>query len=177
MGSDVAQQQLPDEAVAAFVEYPGLGLDQYASEEIKPFGVPRIDDSFRASLKRVEDPMGVTITVLKALGEHATRYGTLSVEATGGFHVLVAMDKFDASLFGSVVTDLESLPGWSAYDGASVQVGGINEKPNQIQLIFDVPLVDTVDANRSALAAQAKLVNPNELFVSVADVPSKESFS
>ncbi|MFE7226229.1 hypothetical protein ACFU7D_15670 [Nocardioides sp. NPDC057577] len=173
VGSDVARHQLPDEAVAAFVELAGLGLDQYTSDEIKPFGVGRIDDAFRVSLKGVEDPMGVTITVLKALGEHATRYGTLSVEAPGGFHVLVGMDKLDASLIGSVVTDLESLPDWSAYDGTSVQVGGINEKPNQIQLIFDVPLADTVDANRSALAAQAKLVNPNELFVSVADVPSK----
>ncbi|MEU0313244.1 hypothetical protein [Nocardioides sp. NPDC006273] len=83
------------------------------------------------------------------------------------------MDKLDASLIGSVVTDLESLPDWSAYDGASVQVGGFNEKPKKIGLHFNVPLTDTVDANRSALAAQAKLVNPNHLFVSVADVPSE----
>lgn len=172
VGSDVAQQQLPNDAVAAFVELAGLELDRYTSEEIKPFGGVGIDDSFRVSLKGVEDPMGVAITVLKALGEHATRYGTLSVEAPGGFHVLVAMNKLDSSLIGSVVTDLESLPDWSAYDGASVQVGGINEKPNAFRLIFDVPLADTVDANRSALAAQAKLVNPNDLFVSVTDVPS-----
>jgi hypothetical protein len=172
VGSDVAQQQLPNEAVAAFVELAGLELDQYTSEEIKPFGAGRIDDSFRVSLDGVEDPLGVTITVLKALGDHATRYGSLSVEASGGFHVLVAMDKLDASLIGSVVADLESLPDWSAYDGASVQVGGINEKPNEIRLHFDVPLADVVDANRSALAAQAKLVNPNDLFVSVTDVPS-----
>ncbi|MGH3995837.1 MAG: hypothetical protein ACRDTJ_00050, partial [Pseudonocardiaceae bacterium] len=124
-------------------------------------------------LKGVEDPMGVTTTVLKALGDHATRYGTLSVEAPGGFHVLVGMDKLDASLVGSVVTDLESLPDWSAYDGASVQVGGFNEKPNKIGLHFNVPLADTVDANRSALAAQAKLTNPNDLFVSITDVPSE----
>lgn len=172
VGSDVAQQQLPNEAVAAFVELAGLELDQYTSEEIKPFGGGGIDDSFRVSLEGVEDPMGVTITVLKALGDHATRYGTLSVEAPGGFHVLVAMDKLDASLIGSVVTDLESLPDWSAYDGALVQVGGINEEPNEIRLHFNVPLADTVDANRSALAAQAKLVNPNDLSVSVTDVPS-----
>lgn len=172
LGSDVAQQQLPNEAVAAFVELAGLDLDRYTTEEIKPFGSGGIDDSFRVSLKGVEDPMGVTVTVLKSLGEHATRYGTLSVEAPGGFHVLVAMDKLDASLIGSVVTDLESLPDWSTYDGASVQVGGFNEKPNKIGLHFNVPLADTVDANRSALAAQAKLVNPNDLFVSVTDAPS-----
>ena len=173
VGSDVAHQQLPNDAVAAFVELAGLGLDRYTSEEIKPFGSGGIDDSFRVSLKGVEDPMGVTISVLKALGDHATRYGTLSVEAPGGFHVLVAMDKLDGSLIGSVVTDLESLPDWSAYDGALVQVGGLNEKPNKIGLHFNVPLADTVDANRSALAAQAKLVNPNGLFVSVTDVPSE----
>ncbi|GGU39327.1 hypothetical protein GCM10007979_42980 [Nocardioides albus] len=173
VGSDAAQQELPNEAVAAFVELAGLGLDRYTSEEIKPFGSGGIDDSFRVSLNGVEDPMGVTITVLKALGDHATRYGTLSVEAPGGFHVLVEMDKLDASLIGSIVTDLESLPDWSAYDGASVQVGGINEKPNRIGLYFQVPLADTVDANRSALAVQAKLVNPNDLFVSVTDVPSE----
>lgn len=172
VGSDVAQQGLPNEAVAGFVELAGLDLDRYTSEEIKPFGSGGIDDSFRVSLKGVEDPMGVTITVLKALGDHATRYGTLSVEAPGGFHVLVGMDRLDASLIGSVVTDLESLPDWSAYDGASVQVGGLNEKPNKIGLHFNVPLADTVDANRSALAAQAKLTNPNDLFVSVSDVPS-----
>ncbi|MBG6096688.1 hypothetical protein [Nocardioides luteus] len=172
VGSEVAQQPLPNDAVAAFVELAALGLDQYTSEEIKPFGSARSDDSFWVSLKGVEDPMGVTITVLKALGDHAARYGTLSVEAPGGFHVLVGMDELDASLIGSVVTDLESLPDWSAYDGASVQVGGFNEKPNKIGLHFSVPLADTVDVNRSALAAQAKLVNPNDLFVSVTDVPS-----
>ncbi|MFJ9390263.1 hypothetical protein ACIRON_15665 [Nocardioides sp. NPDC101246] len=172
VGSDVAQQDLPNEAVAAFVELAGLDLDRYTSEEIKPFGAGGIDDSFRVSLDGVEDPLGVTITVLKALGEHAARYGTLSVEAPEGFHVLVGMDRLDASLIDSVVTDLESLPDWSAYDGASVQVGGINEEPNKIGLHFNVPLVDTVDVNRSALAAQAKLTNPNDLFVSVTDVPS-----
>ncbi|OIJ27210.1 hypothetical protein UG56_009145 [Nocardioides luteus] len=172
VGSDVAQQELPNEAVAGFVELAGLDLGRYTSEEIKPFGSAGIDDSFWVSLEGVEDPMGVTVTVLKALGDHATRYGTLSVEVPGGSRVLVGMDKLDASLIGSVVTDLESLPDWSAYDGASVQVGGFNEKPNKIGLHFNVPLADTVDANRSALAAQAKLVNPNDLFVSVTDVPS-----
>ena len=172
VGSDVAQQRLPNDAVAAFVELAALDLDRYTSEEIKPFGSAGIDDSFRVSLKGVEDPMEVTTTVLKALGDHATRYGTLSVEAPGGFRILVGMDRLDASLIDSVVMDLESLPDWRAYDGASVQVGGLNEKPNKIGLHFDVPLADTVDANRSALAAQAKLVNPNHLFVSVTDVPS-----
>lgn len=172
VGADVAQQGLPNEAVAAFVELAGLDLDRYTSEEIKPFGAGGIDDALRISLKDVEDPMGVTVSVLRSLEDHATRYGTLSVEAPGGFHVLVGMDKLDASLIGSVVTDLESLPDWSAYDGASVQVGGFNEKPNKIGLHFGVPLADTVDANRSGLAAQAKLVNPNDLFVSVTDVPS-----
>ena len=173
VGSEVARQDLPNESVAVFVELAGLDLDQYTSEEIKPFGSGGVDGSFRVSLEGVEDPMGVTVTVLKALGDHATRYGTLSVKASGGFHVLVAMDKLDAGLIGSVVKDLEGLPDWSAYDGALVQVGGFNEKPNKIGLHFAVPLADTVDANRSGLAAQAKLVNPNDLVVSVNDVPSE----
>lgn len=176
VGSEAAQQDLPNEAVSAFVELADLELDQYTSKEIKPFGSGGIDDSFRVSLDGVEDPMGVAITVLEALAEHPDRYSTLSVKAPGGFHVLVAIEGLDASQVGSIVTDLKSLPDWRSYDGALVQVGGVNEQPNKIRLSFDVPLADTVDANRSALAAQAKLINPNDYFVSVNDVPAEGIF-
>ncbi|MEU0313245.1 hypothetical protein [Nocardioides sp. NPDC006273] len=89
VGSDVAQKQLPNGAVAAFVELAGLELDQYTSEEIKPFGAGGIDDSFRVSLDGVEDPMGVTITVLKELGgpcdslRHALGRGTRWISRPG----------------------------------------------------------------------------------------------
>ncbi|MGY0540955.1 hypothetical protein ACW14X_25835 [Nocardioides sp. YJ-D4] len=173
VGSEVAQQALPNEAVSAFVELADLELDQYTSNEIKPFGSGRMDDRFRVSLDGVEDPMAVAVTVLESLGEHPDRYDTVSVKAPGGFQILVAIGDLDASQVDSIVTDLKSLPDWRAYDGASVQVGGVNEQPNKIRLSFNVPLADTVEVNRSALAAQAKLTNPNDYFVSVNDVPSK----